>query len=99
MKSIRPLTRLILTAGTLSFVALGLASCAPENVEACKRYVEAQNQAYRDCGMPDREKDANETCPASLNEGLDCTDYYDNLARSFDCSAGEVTWDSNGSCT
>ena len=80
-------------------VMLQATGCAPANVEACKRYVVAQNAAYSDCGMPDRVKEEDETCPASLNEGIDCTDYYDRLAGSFECVAGEVTWDSTGSCT
>ena len=80
----------------LSLTAVG---CAPANQEACFAYVEAQNEAYRDCGMDDRIKDPEVTCPSTLYEGLNCVDYYERLAESFSCENGEVVWDASGSCS
>ena len=50
-------------------------------------------------GQADRTIPPDVTCPSSLNEGPDCTAYYDELADSFVCQGGEVSWDANGSCT
>ena len=82
----------------LALVAFGV-GCAPGNQEACERYVEAQNIAYTECGMEERLKDPEETCPATLNEGLNCVDYYEGLADSFRCENGEVIWETGGSCS
>lgn len=90
--------RRLLALCCLALVCTGL-GCAPGNQEACIRYVEAQNAAYRECGKDERVKDPDITCPATLNEGLNCVDYYEKLADSFACENGEVVWDSSGSCS
>ena len=81
-----------------SLVALG-GGCAPGNQEACENYIEAQNAAYRECGMDERVKAIEDYCPATLNEGLNCVDYYEGLANSFRCENGEVVWETGGSCS
>ena len=89
-----------LLALSCSALVLAGVGCAPGNQEACLRYVEAQNAAYSECGMDDRVIDIPEnTCPATLNEGLNCVDYYERLADSFACENGEVVWDASGSCS
>jgi hypothetical protein len=95
---------LALSCSAFAFVGLAVAGsgCAPGNQEACIKYVEAQNAAYSECGMDDRvirDGDVEQTCPATLNEGLNCVDYYERLAASFACENGEVVWDSSGSCS
>lgn len=90
--------RSVVAVGLLGVVGVG-AGCGADNVAACKEYVQARNDAYEACEMRDRMINADETCPDTLNDGIDCTDYYTRLADSFECTAGEVTWDASGSCT
>ena len=84
--------------GWLGIVALAGSCAPPDNQAACQDYVEAHNQAYRDCGRPDQQRDPDLTCPQTLNDGIDCTQYFETLRDSIRCEDGQVTWDASGSC-
>ncbi len=71
--------------------------CGPDNVAPCRAYVDAYNEAYEDCGLPNS-LDEQETCPETLNDGRDCVDYYQTLADSYACDDGSVVHDPAPSC-
>ncbi len=76
----------------LAFAAVGgTGTPGPDNVTACKQYVVKANQAYEDCGK-NIVIDPVETCPADLNDGRDCLDFFDELGDSYMCTGEDVTF-------
>lgn len=71
---------------------LGLLACQPDNVGACKAYVEKANAAYTECDL-ETQLDPEEQCPDTLQEGADCTAYYEQLGDSYKCEDGAVDWE------
>lgn len=77
--------------------ALALSACGPDNVAACKAYVEHFNGL--ECLADGTDLDEATTCPESLNSGANCTEYYNCLTEAAQCDAdGNFTNDISG-CT
>lgn len=71
-------------------VGLWLAGCGNDNVNACRAYVAAANQALQECAQ-DPIYDPESECPASLGEGgPDCSAYYACLGDGWSCVDGDV---------
>jgi hypothetical protein len=83
---------------SLVFLVVTLAAgCAPDNVTACRQdFVEKVNDVYAQCGQ-DARFDADEICPDRLNDGEDCTGYFQCLGDAYQCdeASGTVTWETD----
>ena len=78
--------------------ACALSACGPDNVSACRSYVETVNAQYTQCGL-DSDLTADNTCPDTLNEGgVDCTEYYACLEESYECTDNGMQIDTS-SCS
>lgn len=78
-------------------LCLFAAACAPDNVTACREeFVSKVNDVYAQCGQEPR-FDADEICPDRLNDGEDCTGYFQCLGDAYACDEGTglVTWDTD----
>ncbi len=80
------------------FVLVGLllvSGCGSTNQMACEAYVQEVNGVYSDCGFSPP-YDVETSCPASLNEGGDCTALYECLAEGYTCTDDGVLYDVEG---
>lgn len=79
------------------FAVFCLAACGPDNVAACRAYVEHHNGL--ECVDEAEQIDVAAYCPEELNEGGDLRGYYACLADNARCDGDRLDLSGQGSCS